>query len=419
MIEALGLAVAAEIPIVVVDVMRGGPSTGIPDQNRAERPQYRALRPARRRAASRARAELGRRLPVHDAVGGASGRGDAGPGDRAVRPVLRPGARGGRPARRYRPVGEAPEAGSAETAATSATPSPQSGVSPMAIPGKPGTANTPPTASSTTSGDCRRASGGRPPTRNSTSARTSSRTSITATRWAEVEGEGDLAVVTLGSCTGAAREAIAARRRGDQGAPVSAAPALPSRPADLAAAALAGAKRVLVVEQNPHRPVLPLPARRVRPAGRSQRVSAGPGRCRSRPAKSTSKSPNGAAHEFASQRCRAAHGAGIQSPTYKPIWCPGCGDYSRACPRSPRRSPNSQLPPENVAVVSGIGCSSRIPAYTNCYGFHGVHGRSLAAARPGSRSRAPTSPWSSPAATATATRSAATTFCTPAGATST
>ena len=31
-------------------------------------------------------------------------------------------------------------------------------------------------------------------------------------------------------------------------------------------------------------------------------------------------------------------------------------------------------------MVSGIGCSSRIPAYTSCYGFHGVHGRSLAAA---------------------------------------
>ena len=31
-------------------------------------------------------------------------------------------------------------------------------------------------------------------------------------------------------------------------------------------------------------------------------------------------------------------------------------------------------------MISGIGCSSRIPAYTNCYGFHGVHGRSLALA---------------------------------------
>ncbi len=36
------------------------------------------------------------------------------------------------------------------------------------------------------------------------------------------------------------------------------------------------------------------------------------------------------------------------------------------------------LKPEETAVISGIGCSSRIPAYTNCYGFHGVHGRALA-----------------------------------------
>jgi 2-oxoglutarate ferredoxin oxidoreductase subunit alpha len=33
MIEALGLAAAAEVPIVVVDVMRGGPSTGIPTKS--------------------------------------------------------------------------------------------------------------------------------------------------------------------------------------------------------------------------------------------------------------------------------------------------------------------------------------------------------------------------------------------------
>ncbi len=59
-----------------------------------------------------------------------------------------------------------------------------------------------------------------------------------------------------------------------------------------------------------------------------------------------------------------------------PIWCPGCGDYhvllsiTRALSKLGRA-------PEDIAVVSGIGCSSRIPAYTNCYGFHGVHGRSL------------------------------------------
>jgi 2-oxoglutarate ferredoxin oxidoreductase subunit alpha len=33
MIEALGLATAAEIPVVVIDVMRGGPSTGIPTKS--------------------------------------------------------------------------------------------------------------------------------------------------------------------------------------------------------------------------------------------------------------------------------------------------------------------------------------------------------------------------------------------------
>jgi len=64
---------------------------------------------------------------------------------------------------------------------------------------------------------------------------------------------------------------------------------------------------------------------------------------------------------------------------YKPIWCPGCGDYS-VLSSFTKAFALCQLKPEEVAVVSGIGCSSRIPAYTNCYGFHGVHGRALAAA---------------------------------------
>ena len=63
----------------------------------------------------------------------------------------------------------------------------------------------------------------------------------------------------------------------------------------------------------------------------------------------------------------------------KPIWCPGCGDYS-VLSSITKAFAKADVAPENVAVVSGIGCSSRIPAYTNCYGFHGVHGRSLAAA---------------------------------------
>jgi len=60
----------------------------------------------------------------------------------------------------------------------------------------------------------------------------------------------------------------------------------------------------------------------------------------------------------------------------KPVWCPGCGDFSVLSALTKALSA-LKVAPENVAVVSGIGCSSRIPAYLNTYGFHGVHGRAL------------------------------------------
>ena len=60
----------------------------------------------------------------------------------------------------------------------------------------------------------------------------------------------------------------------------------------------------------------------------------------------------------------------------KPIWCPGCGDYAVLLAIT-KAFAALGLNPENIAVISGIGCASRIPAYTNCYGFHGVHGRAL------------------------------------------
>ena len=62
-----------------------------------------------------------------------------------------------------------------------------------------------------------------------------------------------------------------------------------------------------------------------------------------------------------------------------PIWCPGCGDFHVLMSITKALAALGRAP-EDIAVVSGIGCSSRIPAYTNCYGFHGVHGRSLALA---------------------------------------
>jgi 2-oxoglutarate ferredoxin oxidoreductase subunit beta len=64
---------------------------------------------------------------------------------------------------------------------------------------------------------------------------------------------------------------------------------------------------------------------------------------------------------------------------YKPIWCPGCGDYS-VLSAFTKAFAALGLEPEEIVVVSGIGCSSRIPAYLTTYGFHGVHGRALAAA---------------------------------------
>ncbi|OHC73377.1 MAG: 2-oxoglutarate synthase [Rhodospirillales bacterium RIFCSPLOWO2_12_FULL_58_28] len=61
---------------------------------------------------------------------------------------------------------------------------------------------------------------------------------------------------------------------------------------------------------------------------------------------------------------------------YKPVWCPGCGDFSVLAAIT-RALSTLKIKRENAAVISGIGCSSRIPAYTSVYGFHGVHGRAL------------------------------------------
>ncbi|MBE7417891.1 MAG: 2-oxoacid:ferredoxin oxidoreductase subunit beta [Ideonella sp.] len=74
----------------------------------------------------------------------------------------------------------------------------------------------------------------------------------------------------------------------------------------------------------------------------------------------------------------AAFTAASYKSQTKPVWCPGCGDFT-VLSAITRGLAKLQIPPHEVAVVSGIGCSSRIPAYTACYGFHGVHGRALAA----------------------------------------
>jgi 2-oxoglutarate/2-oxoacid ferredoxin oxidoreductase subunit beta len=60
----------------------------------------------------------------------------------------------------------------------------------------------------------------------------------------------------------------------------------------------------------------------------------------------------------------------------KPTWCPGCGDFGvlNAVYNSLRAKGYA---PQDVVLVSGIGCSSRLPFFSSTYGFHTVHGRTM------------------------------------------
>lgn len=60
----------------------------------------------------------------------------------------------------------------------------------------------------------------------------------------------------------------------------------------------------------------------------------------------------------------------------KPIWCPGCGDFAVLAALYQAFSA-LDVDPNNTAIVSGIGCSSRLPVFVKSYGFHTVHGRTL------------------------------------------
>jgi 2-oxoglutarate ferredoxin oxidoreductase subunit beta len=59
-----------------------------------------------------------------------------------------------------------------------------------------------------------------------------------------------------------------------------------------------------------------------------------------------------------------------------PIWCAGCGDYA-VLNAIYRAMAELHLKPWETAVVSGIGCSSRLPGYVAAYGLNGLHGRAL------------------------------------------
>jgi len=247
MTEALGLAVAAEVPIVVIDVMRGGPSTGIPAKSEqsdvsialnglhGDAPRL-VVAPnsiadcvaATQWAVHLAEAMQSPAIVLSDQYFG------------QTRAVVDPPADIGLASERLK--ASAGAEGYKRYAIT------ESGISPMAIPGTPGTAYT--------ADGLEHNERGLPSSQSADHTRQLDKRAKKLAdydygeRWADIEGEGGLAVVTFGSCTGAAREALArAATDGIRARLVSLRLLSPSQPERLAAA-LAGAKRVLVVEQN-------------------------------------------------------------------------------------------------------------------------------------------------------------------------
>ncbi|MBI5718868.1 MAG: 2-oxoacid:acceptor oxidoreductase subunit alpha [Burkholderiales bacterium] len=259
MIEGIGLAVAAEVPIVVVDVMRGGPSTGIPakseqsdlsiavDGLHGDAPHL-VLAPtsiADCVATSEWAVQLAEALQcpailLNDQFLGQS---------RAV--IERP-AQGAQPAQRLFASADTTAAG-ADGTGTAAPPyrryaDTASGVSPMARPGTPGTVYT---ADGLEHSERGIPSSGAADHRRQLDKRARKLASHAyGPRWADVEGNAELAVITFGSTTGAVREAI--DRVAAQGTALRlvAIRLLAPLQAAAMAGALAGVREVLVVEQN-------------------------------------------------------------------------------------------------------------------------------------------------------------------------
>ncbi|WGH28080.1 MAG: thiamine pyrophosphate-dependent enzyme [Candidatus Shikimatogenerans bostrichidophilus] len=55
-------------------------------------------------------------------------------------------------------------------------------------------------------------------------------------------------------------------------------------------------------------------------------------------------------------------------------WCLGCGNYS-IINQLGIILEKLKIKKNKIVLVSGIGCSSRLPYYINTFGIHGIHGR--------------------------------------------
>ena len=67
----------------------------------------------------------------------------------------------------------------------------------------------------------------------------------------------------------------------------------------------------------------------------------------------------------------------LRKDKFPHIWCEGCGD-GIALKAILRAVQNMGLQQNNIAMVSGIGCSSRTPGYADFNTLHTTHGRALA-----------------------------------------
>jgi 2-oxoglutarate ferredoxin oxidoreductase subunit beta len=67
----------------------------------------------------------------------------------------------------------------------------------------------------------------------------------------------------------------------------------------------------------------------------------------------------------------------LRKDKFPHIWCEGCGD-GIALKAILRAVQNIGLEPNEIAMVSGIGCSSRTPGYVDFNTLHTTHGRAIA-----------------------------------------
>jgi 2-oxoglutarate ferredoxin oxidoreductase subunit alpha len=247
MSEAIGLAIASEVPVVVVDVMRGGPSTGIPTKSEqsdlniavyglhgdAPHVVVGALSIADCLFTTQWAVHLAEAMQVPTIVLSDQFIGQA-------KAVI------DRPAEiaflGHRQRAENISGAYLRYAVTA------SGISPMAIPGTPG--------GQYTADGLEHSPRGAPSTRaeDHLAQLDKRQHKLDAfdfgNNWADIDGEGDLAVVTWGSSTAAAREAVELARRGGRAVKLIALRLIMPCQPEAMRAALAGVAKVLVVEQT-------------------------------------------------------------------------------------------------------------------------------------------------------------------------